>query len=232
MKNNRIVVIALGGIMIAAGAIGAAACSDTTPGTGVPSNGVDATAKVDGGGTDEDTGTGDDTGTTQKDGSAGADAAKECGSPPSLHPTPDAGIYCPFQADGGPDASRNCENLPGTHCCNYPQAANKPSTCNTVATACGPEADAGGADFGCDEPNDCAVSSTGTAHCCLRGTVKVDAVCKTSFGSLVKGTHCSAGACANAGEIELCSTQADCTVAGETCTPFSTKAKELGACVK
>jgi hypothetical protein len=225
MNKNRIAFIAIGGLLVAAGAVGAAACSDTTTGTGVPS-GTDA-SKADGGGTEEDGSTTED-GSVKKDSSAG-EAGKDCGAPPALHNTPDAGIYCPFQADAGPDGgSRYCPQTTGEHCCMYGATSGKPSTCNAGATPCDSDVDAGGADFECDEPSDCP----GAQKCCLRGSVKKDPVCY-NFGSLIKGSHCAAN-CA-AGELTMCATQAECAgvgaPGGPTCSPFDTKAKELGACL-
>jgi hypothetical protein len=226
MNKNRIAFIAIGGLLVAAGAVGAAACSDSTS-TGTPTPTVDG-SKADGGGTTDDGSTTTDDGSVKKDGSP-VEAGKDCGTAPGLHNTPDSGIYCPFQADAGPDAgSRYCPQLVGEHCCMYGATSGKPSTCNTVATACDTDVDAGGADFGCDEPSDCP----GVEKCCLRGSVKKDPVCY-NFGSLIKGSHCAA-ACP-AGELTMCSTQAECAgvgaPGGPTCTPFDTKAKELGACL-
>lgn len=232
MNKNRIAFIAFGGLLVGAGAVGAAACSsDTTTGTPTPT--VDG-SKSDGGGTGDDGSTTDD-GSVKKDG-GGGEAGKDCGSAPTLHPSPDAGgIYCPFQADAGPDGgSRYCPPTSGEHCCMYPQAANKPSTCNTSAQACDIEADAGGADFGCDEPADCPSNQ----KCCLSapGTVQKDPVCY-NFGSRIKGSHCAANCPTD--EFQVCSSQADCTgvttpaaSGGTNCTAFSTKAKEIGACLK
>jgi hypothetical protein len=224
MNKNRIAFIAIGGLLVAAGAIGAAACSDTTTGTGIPSS-PDAT-KSDGGGTGDDTGTTDDG--SKKDGSTTTEAGKDCGSAPGLHPTPEAGVYCPFQGDAGPDASRNCPLAAGEHCCMYGATSSKPSTCNNNGTACDTDVDAGGADFECDEPSDCP----GSQKCCLRGSVKKDPVC-FNFGSLIKGSHCAA-ACP-AGEITMCTVSTECTgvvaPGGTNCTAFSTKAKEVGACL-
>ncbi|MDB4993173.1 MAG: hypothetical protein JWM74_605 [Myxococcaceae bacterium] len=227
MNKNRIAFIAIGGLLVAAAAVGAAACSDTTN-TGTPTPTVDG-SKADGGGTTDDGSTTEGDGSVKKDGGTSGEAGKDCGTGPGLHNTPDAGIYCPFQADAGPDAgSRYCPQLVGEHCCMYGATSGKPSTCNTVATPCDSDVDAGGADFECDEPSDCP----GPQKCCLRGSVKKDPVCY-NFGSLIKGSHCAVNC--PAGELTMCSTQAECAgvgaPGGPTCSPFDTKAKELGACL-
>lgn len=228
---------------------GFAACSASSSPTSSDDAGSDVTTPtVDGGDddatfTDEDATAGDgsardggDAGAGdagKKDGSGGdaqakdsgtADAAKECGTAPALHTTPTEGVFCPFQADSGAaDASAACPSTPGEHCCIYPKAANKPATCNTVAQGCDGEIDAGGSDFACDEPADCV----GGQVCCLDGIALKDPVCYY-FGSKVRQTKCRIGGC-NAGELTVCSAQADCATG--TCTAMDTKGKELGVCV-
>jgi hypothetical protein len=224
MKKNRIAFIVVGGLLVGAGAVGAAACSDDTT-TGTPSITPDG-SKGDGGGAGDDGSATEDG--SKKDGTT-TEAGKDCGAPPGLHNTPDAGIYCPFQADAGPDGgSRYCPQLVGEHCCMYGATSGKASSCNTVATPCEGDVDAGGADFECDEPSDCPAAT----KCCLRGTVKKDPVC-FNFGSLIKGSHCAATC--PAGELTMCATQAECAgvgaPGGPTCSPFDTKGKELGACL-
>jgi hypothetical protein len=147
------------------------------------------------------------------------DAAKDCGAAPTLHPSPSAGVFCPFQAN---DASINCPTTPGEHCCIYPKAANKPATCNTLIQGCDTEIDAGGSDFECDEPADCV----GGQVCCMDGKALKDPACYY-FGSLVRQTKCRT-TCAT-GELTVCSAQAQCTTG--TCTPMDTKGKELGVCL-
>ena len=71
--------------------------------------------------------------------------------------------------------------------------------------------------------------------CCLIGTPTKDPTCldptQHEFGSKVKGTYCSATGC-KAGEFTVCGAQSECSDAGGTCTPFSTKTIEIGACVQ
>jgi hypothetical protein len=218
---------------------GFAACSASSASIASDDGGTDGTAATTDSGSeddssvvvDEDSGsTGDgskpgDGGTKDSgdakvtDSSIVPDAAKDCGTAPTLHPTPSAGVFCPFQAN---DASVSCPTTPGEHCCIYPKAANKPATCNTLIQGCDSEIDAGGSDFECDEPADCI----GGQVCCMDGKALKDPACYY-FGSLVRTTKCRA-AC-NTGELTVCSAQAQCATG--TCTPMDTKGKELGVCL-
>jgi hypothetical protein len=157
---------------------------------------------------------------TSPDSALVPDAARDCGAAPTLHPTPSAGVFCPFQAT---DAGPNCAATPGEHCCIYPKAASKPATCNTLAQGCDVDIDAGGSDFECDEPADCV----GGQICCMDGKAVKDPACYY-FGSLVRQTKCRAGGC-NTGELTVCSAQSQCATG--TCTALDTKGKELGVCL-
>ncbi|WP_394848222.1 hypothetical protein LZC95_12235 [Pendulispora brunnea] len=207
---------ALGGsVLVAAGAIELAACSEG--GTGFPTK-HDATANfVD---TGVDAGTDDDSGSAD----AGADAPVDCGTPLTLQPSPDAGAFCPFMAGG---AKRNC--AVSEHCCVYPVVTpNVPSTCNAAGSPCDALVDAGGADFECDEKADCV--DPGKPTCCLQGTATVNTACSTGFVSGIKRTYCSADPACGGGQT-ICGASGECGDGG-TCAPVSTKSKTIGVCVR
>ncbi len=232
MKTMHMALGLIGGALIALGSMDLAGCSSDS-GTGTPTGGKDATAGDDSAAGD-DGATGDDGSTG--DGGGSKDAASECGKPPTLHPSPDAGVYCPFQdAGAGADANANfAPCAPSQDCCMYPQKLNMASVCINGAggdpSACpGYVADAGVANFECDEPSDCPGSGK---ICCLKGTPTKDAVCGTYFGSRVLGSHCTAAAACPAGEFQLCSAASGECPSGQTCTAFSTKSKNLGACLQ
>ncbi len=211
MKTRTIAFLAVVASM-GFGGVGLAACSSTTNNPSGSLPGVDS-----GGGKDSTT-SGQD-GSTATDGGTGGDSSAsdtgtvDCGRPPSLHDAaPDTGVFCPFQA---PDSSIYCQTT--QHCCN-PGVGNGVSTCSD---ACNFTVD-GGADFQCDNSTHCA----GNQVCCMNGTVLTDTKCGTLYGSKVKGTTCR-DAC-QAGEIETCAHQNDCTTG--TCSAFSTKGKDLAYC--
>lgn len=152
-----------------------------------------------------------------KDAASGDAVNPDCGTAPSLHPSPEAGVYCPFQVVGAPS---RCAI--GTHCCVYPSNAGKVGTCNQPGVACDPVE--GTADFGCDEPSDCPGASP---VCCLKGSIEKDPACY-AFGKGVSATTCRPTSCAN-DEVQVCSGSGQCPT-GKTCVPFATRGKELGAC--
>ncbi|WP_394837713.1 hypothetical protein LVJ94_12450 [Pendulispora rubella] len=207
---------ALGGtVLVAAGAIELAACSEG--GTGFPTK-HDATANLTDAGLDA--APGDDGGGSSD---AGTDAPVDCGAPLTLQPSPDAGALCPFMAGS---TKRNCAL--SEHCCVYPVVTpNVPSTCNAAGTPCEALVDAGGADFECDEKADCVDPSKPT--CCLQGTATVNAACSNGFVSGIKRTYCSADPTCGGGSA-ICGTNAECE--GGTCAPVTTKTKTIGVCTR
>ena len=212
MTKKTFAWIFVGGSVATSAALGLVACSDPAPAV-VPS--VDASRPDTS--SNSDTGTGGDTSTPPPQ-----DAGADCAKAPNFHPTPEAGPFCPFQkaADGG---ALFGECALGSHCCLYAQNSMLPSTCNTAQTAC---ADAGTADFECEESSDCVGIDM---VCCLKGSVKKDPVCGTYFGSLVNGTTCRKTTCMPMETLVCDSAQATCP-AGQTCQPFKTKSIELGGC--
>ena len=226
MKNHHWAWLALGAALVASAGVNVAACSSSDSGTGNPTSGGGGDASRDG------TTSGDDGSTTGDDGGGGgSDAGADCSKVPKLHPEPDAGVYCPFQADSGAGASSNC--AANQHCCIYAQDAGRSSECLPNGTLCfgetmvdgGLSVATGGADFECNEPGDCPSAGD---QCCLNGTPTKDPTCGTYFGSKVHGAFCKPSC--TAGEFVICETQTECTTG--TCTPFSTKTIQIGACVQ
>lgn len=151
----------------------------------------------------------------------------------TLHPNPDAGAYCPFQAgDGGNNKFDNCAG--GQHCCEYAVSANLPSTCNAGNSPCTVPPDAGpNYDWKCNEKDDC----TGNDICCLVGNVITpDKYCVgQAFTTGVTGSICKASCTtlpdAGAGnEVQLCASQSECT-GGKTCMPFKKVGGQYGVCL-
>jgi hypothetical protein len=232
MMLNRPVAFLLAGTTVVCSAfLGLAACSSDDTGTGeLPAIPVAPTA--DGGKAQGPAANPSPTGADASAGNTGkpsasepADAGTDCGDPkkyPKLRPSADAGVYCPFQARTAADASAPPCDI-GAHCCIYPQNANKASTCNPEGTAC--EALPGTADFACSESSDCPTGNV----CCFGGEPKVDPVCPgKNFAKGVKGSACRATC--GAGEYVVCTKDSDCET-GKTCTPFSAKSIDFGACL-
>lgn len=215
MRNKTIAWIFAGGTLAASAAFGVVACSsDNSTNNVVP--GPDSSVK--------DSGGSPDTSTNPPDAAPNDGGSPECGKAPTFHPTPDAGPFCPFQqaADGGA-LFGDCDPI-GSHCCIYSVGSKLPSTCNGANTAC--TADAGAADFRCEETADCPGAN---AVCCMAGSMGKDPTCGTYFGSKVNGTTCRTGTC-NQGEVQICdNAQATCPM-GQTCQPFKTKSIEMGGC--
>jgi len=158
-----------------------------------------------------------DGGSRADSGGDGGTDAGDCGAPYPIF-TDNNGAYCPFQVDGG----SNCAQT--EHCCQYGADAGIPSTCNASASGCSSPAILSGADWRCDEKNDCQAGET----CCLLGTPTQEAACPVRyFGVNVSGTICRAGAC-GVGESVVCGVQGDCS--SGTCTGMTTRGKNLGFC--
>lgn len=216
MKKTRIAWGLLAAGVVATGGIWMAACSEDSGTTPIP-GGQDASKS------DSSTTT-DATTDTDSGGGDGGCVPTEDARAPSLHPNADAGAYCPFQPqDAGLPSNCNLDQ----RCCQFSASANKDSECIARGATCDPEVDAGGASWECDEPEDC-VGDAGGAVCCLiaRDVPQDDKTCHR-YGSLVKGSVCRAQC--QTGEFTICSRDSHCSIGA--CTPFSTKAKELGVCL-
>lgn len=211
---------ALAGALGASGALALVACS-----SGDDNSGTDA-GKDSG---KADTGSGGDSGGNPDTGNMDSGNAVECGTL-ALHPDPDAGPYCPFQAGGDGGVFANCGI--GQHCCEYSVDSGLPSTCNGGSTACNSAINNGGYDWHCDEPNDCADAGT---TCCIEGNVIVpDKLCPatTAFVTGVTGSACKTSCVMTdaGGEVQMCQSQSDCT-GGKTCLTFKKVGKNLGVCL-
>lgn len=154
----------------------------------------------------------------------------QCSCPGKLYPPKPATtqtVYCPFSKVGmGKDVYCNNESdaVP-QKCCETPPAANTPSTCVSVAAAC-PVAMS--TPWECADPGDCGSGK----RCCGMGTFNANPSFPTcdNFASKFKGTYCAAS-CA-AGEITMCTSDAECASAnaGTKCSTMSPKGNHVGAC--
>jgi hypothetical protein len=229
MKTRTIAFLAVA-MTMGFGAIGVAACSSDSSSSSGALPGVDSSVDSTSGGSSGTSGTsggssgtsGGSSGTSggssgTSGSSGGGDAGSDCGKAPQLEfEDGGTGPYCPFHDGGSPEAGRNC--AAGESCC-HPNNTD-PETCSATCT----EPD-GGATFQCDTKAECPAGQ----FCYMNGTVQSDPVCLTLFGSKVKGTSCHASP-ALAGEVEICSASGECQTASQTCSPFSTKGRNLGYC--
>ena len=158
---------------------------------------------------------------------------------PTLHEA-GAGPYCPFQ---GPDASTASACAAAQHCCN-PGLNNGDAVCVDNGTACpfptngagpgadagGPEdagavlvPDAGGIDWQCDSPDQCADGEV----CCAAVTIAADTYCPGQ----VKASKSHGSACRTkclTGEQQTCTAGSQCK--NKFCTPYAVSGKQLGYC--
>ena len=147
--------------------------------------------------------------------SAPPEAGIDCGTAPPIFTNAAAGPFCPFTSAGFVSCAQ------GQHCCEYAADAGMPSTCN--AGPCASPAILSGADWQCDEENDCPQNEV----CCLVGSAAKSSTCPTRFfGVAVSGSMCRTTC--GAGERVVCGSQADCTTG--TCAQFSARGKSLGFC--
>jgi hypothetical protein len=155
--------------------------------------------------------TGGSAGSTSTGGSAGAGGS--CSKPGTLHTTT---IYCPFSS---PDGGNNAYCTPGTeHCCEG-TSSGQVSVCDPTATAC----PSGWTDWVCQKDSDCGNGM----QCCSTGAfvMNTNTQC-ANYATGFHGTQCET-TCAT-GEIHMCASSSDC--GSGTCTPFSTKGAQVGAC--
>ena len=159
------------------------------------------------------TGAGGSTGGTSGGGSGGTGGGK-CSSPGTLHSNT---IYCPFSATG---SAKNVYGTPGSqHCCEGLTNADL-SVCQPSSTAC----TSGWTDWVCQKDSDCGSGQ----QCCAAATFVQNT--NTSCANYATGFHATKceTTCAS-GEIHMCTANSDCA-SGKTCTPFSTKGAQVGAC--
>ena len=234
--------------MVACGGTTAAGATGTGAGGGSNTGGGTATATTGGtGGAPGTTTTGDtsssnastgDTSSSTGDATSTGSGMLMCGPgqmppctcPGMLYPPKPATtqtVYCPFSKVGmGKDTyCNNQSDAAPQKCCETPPAANTPSTCVSAAAAC-PVAMS--TPWECADPGDCGSGK----QCCGMGTFNANPSFPTcdNFASKFKGTYCAA-TCA-AGEITMCTSDAECTSAnaGTKCSTMSPKGNHVGAC--
>jgi hypothetical protein len=181
--------------------------------------------------------------------SSGGDAGTDCGSTPTQHVSEAGTIFCGFgEGDAG---DQYCPI--GQECClgGAISGGFAPDGCYQYGSVC----TNGGGDAGskneqplqieCNQISDChANGNTGATACCLQGNAECAGgyTCGSTTGTCPypkysdgTGIACegtgggtTATACA-AGEIQVCSSQADC--ASGTCTFGKWKIVELGFCL-
>lgn len=185
---------------------------------------------------DADAGPGKDSG--KADTAAGDTGTPDSGTPTDggcaaigLHPNPDAGAYCPFQA--GPDGSTFGNCAVGQHCCEYAVSANLPSTCNAANGACATPDASPNYDWKCNEKDDC----TGNDTCCIVGKVFTqDSLCSgQAFTTGVTGSVCKPSCttlqdAAPGNEVQMCAKSSECPN-GKTCMPFKKAGGQYGVCL-
>jgi hypothetical protein len=183
--------------------------------------------------------TGGTTGFTSTGGSTGASTAPLCYSPPTVLYPEDGGtgVYCPFSTPGPGSPNIFCAD--GQHCCETPEAANTPSTCEPPTTAC---PIAGSTDWECEGTLDCVNAGKPGTICCGTGTILQQAPqpgCGPDGGTLAAypyvtgftGTTCQTS-CATVGDagspgFPVCSKNSECTT---VCIPIKPKGNAIGYC--
>ncbi len=168
-------------------------------------------------------------------GSSSSSASGECYQVATVtYPEDGGAMYCPFSAvaDGG--ASRYCTH--GGHCCETPESAGTPSTCEDGGLTCPVVAST---DWQCEGTPDCA----GGQVCCGAGKVENQPAqpgCAPGGGTVppsiyvsgfTPGSTCAAS-CAGVGSgvpWQICSQTSECP-SGQTCVPVLIKGNSVGAC--
>jgi hypothetical protein len=210
--------------------------------SGVSSSGVTSSSSNGGGSsgvTSSGSNSGSGSGGPTDEGGVDLDGGVDCGSIPTLHPTPAGDIYCGYGADGGPI---DCLGSAGAGwCClggalgggNYAAqiCAQNAASCMTASEGMGP------VPIQCNQLSDCPPNgSPGATACCLQGAA-LEELAGCGYSKAVSGTEIvcegSAGGAATscqAGEIQICSMNADCPQ-GTQCTPGKWKIFQLGFCM-
>ena len=230
----------LGGLsVLGATSIFAVACTTTNGDDTSSPPGVDA-AKPPATGTGTGTSTTPPTDGSVKPPTDGGGGAVDCGAAPKLRSPfpPDAGdsgtsFYCPFAEGGAPycTGAQTCCAGSGSSATGF-----DPTNCLDGKIECTPGTRGPHSRWQCGAPENCPGA---TPNCCIPGTdagppavdtEKVNGtLCPPEFqrGFYIGGTVCRAGC--NAGELTVCSKDADCT-GGKKCVPFTTNSRDLGYC--
>ena len=247
MRIGKFALVFGSALTVAAGGLGAVACSSSSGG-GTGSSGSSGGSSSSSGGGDG-SGSGSSSGSSGDGGSSSGSDAGTCKSIPTVHMQTAGSIYCGFAA-GDAGGTLTCST--GQECCvgNSIGGGNyAPDECQTWGTDCtNPTADAGpfgaGLPVECEQTGDCTVNGgggeggageggAGGMVCCLKGTTPTQvAGCpagdiKASGG---KGTACEVGSACSAGEVQVCGSDADCP-SGMKCAGFRWKIIEMGFCM-
>lgn len=247
MKFSKLALVMGSALALGAGLCVGTACSSSSSNSGGGSGGGSGSGSggtVDSGSaadvtTDDSGSTGGDSG-NETDGGSGVD----CGKLPTLHANPAGSIFCGYGPDvdaGGDGGTITCGV--GSQCCLGGEVSASsgysPQTCSTW-TANGVGCDNPAADSGaeyaaigiaCNQNSDCTSNGQATGgSCCLVGAT-VSTVAGCSYPKAKSGTviQCESTPSCAAGEIQVCSAQADCPT-GTTCTAGKWKLYDLGFC--
>lgn len=237
----------LGGTFLAGGGLIAAACT-TDNGTNTPVPTVNDSGRTDTGGSSGASSGGSSGGSSGDPGDAGAD----CANIPEVRDS--VGPYCFSVKDAGGDGAtfgKNCNAAMNEICCSGgplgPDAGFEPSQC-VVATE-----DTVGYEEGACTGFTTAVQEwhcTEAAHCPGNASGGTDEICCATitdaggpnpplpnkdfpgcdvwFTSRTKGTRCRTGNACQAGEAQLCSSDAECK--SGTCQPIAISGRYTGIC--
>lgn len=245
--NIKHLALVMGATMaLVGGGMGAVACSSSSSNTGSSGSGSGGSGSSSGGTMDsgnEDTGSGSSSGGSGSSSGGTGDAGVDCGKIPMLYPNPAGQLYCFKGADGG---TLDCVADSGTGYCCYGGSLGggqyAPQICGADPAACTNGApDAGGTaaiPIQCEQIADCTLlGAPGATACCLQGSSAPAAVAGCGYAKVTRGTAVicegdggGAPTACQAGEVQLCSQQADCP-SGTTCTAGKWKTFDIGFCM-
>lgn len=215
------------GAVVVGSAVGLGACSSSSAGGYPP--GQDGGSGSSSGGSGSSSGSsgsssgssGSSSGSSGSSSGSGGDAG--CEDPPSLFVESKPGVYCPFSTG---DAGKAVTCAAGQHCCETPESAGTPSTCEPMGTACPVT---GSVDWQCEEAIDCTATGAAGPICCGTGSPTTETSCGVTWPEWTgfTGTKCAAS-CAAPG-ITVCEQQSDCTTG--TCTASKADGNQFGFCM-
>jgi hypothetical protein len=235
-------------VTLVGGGLGAVACSSSSSSgnsSGSSGGGSGSGSGSSSGGTmdsgEGDAGSGSSSGGSGS--SSGGMTGADCGAKiPALHPNPAGDIYCGY-LPGDSGAALDCVADSGTGwCClggSLGGGQYAPQICASNSAGCladgNPDGGKPGLPIQCNQISDCAGNGMpGATACCLQGASE-----ETCMGNFTKAFGGSAIVCEGsgggsatacvAGEIQICSTAADCPT-GTTCKPGKWKLYDLGFC--